>query len=116
MKAGLWLKCLLLCVLTLGVSNERAWARDHGQRHFGVLVGPMWGPYYAPRPFFDYPPYRTVVIEPVPLVYIEQAPRVAPDNEATRYWYYCAETRAYYPYINQCPGGWIKVLPQVPAQ
>jgi hypothetical protein len=27
------------------------------------------------------------------------------------YWYYCEGANAYYPHVQQCPGGWIKVMP-----
>jgi len=28
------------------------------------------------------------------------------------YWYYCAESKTYYPYVKECPGGWQRVTPQ----
>ena len=31
------------------------------------------------------------------------------------YWYYCAAAGAYYPYVQNCPGGWELVLPTAPA-
>jgi hypothetical protein len=51
-------------------------------------------------------------------VYIEQgggqaAP--APQQTQANYWYYCAESQAYYPYVKECPGGWQQVEPQPPA-
>ncbi len=27
-------------------------------------------------------------------------------------WYYCAESKTYYPYVKECPGGWQRVTPQ----
>ena len=30
------------------------------------------------------------------------------------YWYYCAASGAYYPYVQNCPGGWELVLPTAP--
>jgi hypothetical protein len=29
-----------------------------------------------------------------------------PHPPATTYWYYCGENNGYYPYTQQCPGGW----------
>jgi len=29
-----------------------------------------------------------------------------PHSPATTYWYYCGENNGYYPYTQQCPGGW----------
>ncbi len=28
------------------------------------------------------------------------------------YWYYCADAKAYYPYVQQCPAGWLRVIPE----
>jgi|OpeIllAssembly_1097287.scaffolds.fasta_scaffold277460_2 hypothetical protein len=40
--------------------------------------------------------------------YIQQDP--APPS-ATQYWYYCQNAGAYYPYVQDCPGGWMQVVP-----
>jgi hypothetical protein len=40
------------------------------------------------------------------------APAVA--APVTEYWYYCQGTAAYYPYVQDCPGGWQPVLPTIP--
>ncbi|MBI3375282.1 MAG: hypothetical protein HY017_26480 [Betaproteobacteria bacterium] len=69
-----------------------------GARHFagprvGVFLGaPLYAPYYYP---------------PAPL-YMEQAPN-------PNYWYFCPDSNAYYPYVQQCPGGWQHVVPQAPG-
>lgn len=31
-------------------------------------------------------------------------------------WYYCAASRAYYPYASKCPGGWQRVPAQPPSR
>jgi len=89
-----------------------AWA--HGPRsrvEFGVYWG---GPWIYP-PYYPYPVYAppVVVPPPTPPVYIER--QAAPAMEPG-YWYYCAESRAYYPYVQTCPGGWQPVAPQPPQQ
>jgi hypothetical protein len=28
------------------------------------------------------------------------------------YWYYCRSPQGYYPFVGECPDGWIQVLPQ----
>jgi hypothetical protein len=73
------------------------------QRHFaggasvGVFIGaPLYAPLFYPAPSYYYSP---------PPTYIEQAPTPA-------YWYFCPESNAYYPYVQECPGGWQPVLPQ----
>lgn len=72
-------------------------------RHFvrgarvGVFIGaPLYAPFYYPAPSYYYSP---------PPVYIEQAPTPG-------YWYFCPESNTYYPYVQECAGGWQPVLPQ----
>jgi hypothetical protein len=36
-------------------------------------------------------------------------------TEATRYRYFCPDTRKYYPEINTCDSAWLKVVPDRPA-
>lgn len=111
---------LLLLFLLLGaVGNVLADRGQHGQRghfsqhrHGAVIIGSFWGPgwYYPPYP-------QTIVVQQaVPQVYIEQAsgkPVPSGQNAASsNYWYYCAAAKAYYPDVNECPAGWLQVLPQ----
>jgi len=67
----------------------------------GLWIGPGWGPYWYP-PY--YPPVYTTPVITEPPTYIEQSP-------APSYWYYCESAREYYPYVQQCPGGWLTVVP-----
>lgn len=90
--------------------------------NFGVSVGtgfyspgyysPYWyGPSIAyPVPVYTPPP---VVIQQPP-VYIEQ-PVQSVDAGTANYWYYCAPTRSYYPYVNSCAEAWQRVPPTPPA-
>lgn len=117
---------LTIALLLLATAGGNAWAdrRGHGGHkghgHFGVIIGPYWGPrLYAPFPY--YPPYYppAVIERPAPQVYIEQPAPVAPPAAAdapTNYWYYCAGANSYYPYVKECPDGWQKVVPQPPRQ
>ncbi len=27
------------------------------------------------------------------------------------YWYYCPDSKEYYPYVKSCPSGWMRVVP-----
>ena len=92
----------------------------HAGVRFGLFVGaPLWygwpGYYYAP-PYHYYAP-GFVTVPPSPQTYIEQAPpaQAAPAAPQPGYWYYCADARAYYPYVKECPAGWQRVSPQPPA-
>ena len=42
-----------------------------------------------------------------PPVYVER-------NDNSQDWYYCEQTRGYYPYVKECPGGWKRVPPAPP--
>jgi hypothetical protein len=74
-----------------------------------VPFGAYWGPHWEPYP---YPP---VVIAPSPRVYVQPSPPVAAQlPPPPQYWYYCDAAQAYYPYVQQCPGGWRPVTPTPP--
>ena len=88
------------------------WHTGHWHRrpwHSGVRVfispglvvpfGSYWES-YSPSP---------VVVAPAPRVYVAPAP------PPPTYWYYCDAAQAYYPYVQQCPGGWRQVLPTPPG-
>lgn len=72
--------------------------------HSRIFIGPgfWWGPGY---PYYADPP---VIVEPAPPVYIQ--PGTPPDQAG--YWYYCQNPPGYYPYIKECPAGWMAVVPQ----
>lgn len=87
--------CGVLAVAGLAASAS---AYAHGRFYGGVIIG---GPVWVPPPVYYPPP---VYVERVPPpVYIEQ-PR-------QDYWYYCQESRSYYPYAQSCPSQWMKVVP-----
>jgi len=63
-------------------------------------------PYYAyPYPYGGYPYPYAYSQPPQPQVYAE------PQQE---YWYYCKDPQGYYPYVANCPGGWMRVAPTPP--
>ncbi len=79
----------------------------------GYGLGYGW-PYYGYGGYgYGYPP-AVVTVPSAPPVYIEQGGgQAAPQGQ--NYWYYCPDSRAYYPYVKQCPSGWQPVAPQPPA-
>ena len=99
-------------VLVAGVLPVYANGHGHGGGFRGsIWIGPWWGgPYYNPYYYYAQPP---VVIERQPSVYEyeQQAPQT---QEQPYYWYFCADSKAYYPYVKQRPGGWMKVIPAPP--
>jgi hypothetical protein len=75
---------------------------------FGFGVYPFyWDPFWFPSPYPAYTYAPPLVIQPEAQVSEQQPSSPA----AQTYWYYCADGKAYYPYTQQCPGGWIKVPP-----
>jgi hypothetical protein len=69
-------------------------------------VGPWWGPAY---PYYPYPYYAAppVVVRQSPPAYVQ--PPTPPQQPA--YWYYCPDSRTYYPYVKECTSGWLTVVP-----
>ncbi len=67
---------------------------------FGVdVVAPLWYPY--PYPVYSSP----AVVESSP-AYVQTG------AQPQQYWYYCQDAQAYYPYVKECSGGWLQVVPQ----
>jgi hypothetical protein len=118
----------LLAILTLAAAGT---ALAHGPRgrvsfgiHFGLPVWPAWHyrPAYYPPVYY---PERVVYVREEPTVYVERpatavpAPIVQPAPQANpqaaapeSWWYYCAESAGYYPYVQSCAGGWQRVAPR----
>jgi len=91
-----------LAVLLLVVSPALSQARDHVVVRVGV--GPVWG---APYPYYGYP-YASAR----PIIVAQAAPPMQqPPPPQPAYWYYCANPSGYYPYIKECPAGWMTVAP-----
>lgn len=80
-------------------------APAHAQR---LVFGFQFGvPLYWPAPYYVYPPpviYSTPVY--TPYVY------VPPPQPA--YYFYCAASGGYYPYVRDCPQGWQRVPAEPP--
>ncbi|HUX27057.1 MAG TPA: hypothetical protein VMV87_20885 [Burkholderiales bacterium] len=117
------LKAIGISVLLLfgTLVSGSAMADRDGHVRFGLSLGvPLYAPgYYSPYygypyPAYPYPAYAypPVVVQSSPPVYIEQgAAQAAP---APADWYYCAASKSYYPYVNECPAGWQRVPAQPP--
>jgi hypothetical protein len=104
--------CLVIAALFL-VSASALPAYSHDRFYFrgGVWIGPGWGGWgpwwWGGPPAYPYYWGPPAVIQENPPVYIQPAPR----GDEQIYWYYCPDPRGYYPYVKQCPGGWMRVVP-----
>jgi hypothetical protein len=74
---------------------------------------------FAPYGYGYAPAYPPVVTVPSAPVVIQQQPQVVQSPPpasvpapATNYWHYCRKPDGYYPYVKNCPGGWLQVAPQ----
>jgi hypothetical protein len=116
MNIGKSLLCAGALFLALGAGAAQAdghFRHERGGVGFGLYLGvplyapPLYGPGYYPYGY-GYPP---PVVYSAPPVYAAPA---APQAAAEQYWYYCTSPQGYYPYVKQCPPGWMKVVPQAP--
>ena len=82
----------------------------------GLVLGiyELSRPSYA-SPYYSQPP--VIIHQQAPNVYVQPAPQYAPAPPApeSNYWYFCRESNGYYPYVKQCPQGWMKVVPTPPS-
>ena len=104
--------CTLLAVAGLILMSSLpgyAWHGGHGGHggnvHFSgsVWIGPIGGPWWGPAYSYYANPYY--VTPPVVVQQKESQPA------ETGYWYYCQDPKGYYPYVKECPNGWLKVAP-----
>ncbi|HTX54221.1 MAG TPA: hypothetical protein VMD08_12465 [Candidatus Baltobacteraceae bacterium] len=79
-------------------------ANGHVSVGIGIGVPGYWGPYPYAYPYY-YPPAPVVVQQAPPPVVVQPPAEPA-------YWYYCQNPQGYYPYVQSCPHGWMKVVPQ----
>jgi hypothetical protein len=120
--------CITLAILVCGivVSGDVA-ARGHGHGHGGYhhghasvgvfIAAPLFLPRYFDAPFYDYYYYNPPLVSApsAPTTYIQQRTAGPSDDEGQGYWYYCGDPQGYYPYLQQCPGGWQQVSPTPPV-
>ncbi|MGC2518022.1 MAG: hypothetical protein WA373_02800, partial [Burkholderiales bacterium] len=101
----------LILVLSGITASGPAFAWYGGHARVGVFIGAPVYPWYYPRYYAYYPP-AVVTVPAAPPTYIERgSPQgtAAQGQQSQGYWYYCAESKTYYPYVKECPGGWQRV-------
>jgi hypothetical protein len=87
----------------------------HFHRNFVFIGAPFfwWGaPYYAYYPYYDGyylpgPAYGDLG----PTTYIQRDGTTAAQSSGGGYSYYCTDPAGYYPQVQNCAKGWLKVVP-----
>lgn len=70
-----------------------------------------YAPNYGYGAGYGYAP--AVAAPPAPSVYIQQQEVIqVPSQGSSNYWHYCRNPEGYYPYVKNCPNGWLQVAPQ----
>jgi len=109
-SAGRYFALALAATLLACAASESALARGRGghsaHRHSGgsrvaiglILAAPMYR-------YFPAPIYAPVIAPASPPVYIERGD-AQPGPSTGDWWYYCADSKAYYPYVKECAREW----------
>lgn len=73
----------------------------------GFFIGtPLYAYTYTP-----YPGYVPLNSAPLAIEYIEKEPA---ERSPSDYWFFCPDSKTYYPYVKECPSGWQAVEPVTP--
>lgn len=123
-QAALAVSALLALVLT---GAEAAWAKGghggghsghgggrsgaHHGHHHGVSSFPRHGSPVFFGSYWAFPSYwyaQSNYLPAEPVYYIERSEE---ELRSPSVWYYCEGEAAYYPYVKQCPEGWVPVEP-----
>ena len=57
-------------------------------------------------------PGATLVFEVELLGISQPSAQAPPQSESAASWYYCNDTKTYFPYVRECPSAWQQVVPQ----
>ncbi len=120
---------MLAAILLTSAASESAFARGSGRsgssgsRHssghraaIGVmLAAPAF--WYFRTPTYAPPVVIVPVVAPAPPpVYIERGDAQSASIQAAgEWWYYCAQSSTYYPYVKECAEEWQRVPAEPPA-
>jgi hypothetical protein len=86
-----------------GSAGGSRWNAPHSGFHHPGFDRPRGHGFIGARVFIGDPFWWEPPIAYSPPVYVQPAP--------TAYWYYCQNPQGYYPYVQQCPAGWMTVIP-----
>ncbi len=75
-----------------------------------------YAPGYAYAPNYGYPPVMAAPAAPPVYIQQQEIAQVPAQARVADYWHYCRNPEGYYPYVKNCPDGWMQVAPQPSAQ
>ena len=104
-------RVLLLGIALSGLLGASA-ALAHGHVRFGVVIGGP-GYWYGPPLVVSLLTAAAVAVPSSPPVYVERND-VPQSERAGGYWYYCPDSKTYYPYVKECASSWQRVDPRPP--
>ncbi len=88
------------------------WRRQEYMGRFGWWWRTGGMLYFYEEPVYPYPQVVPDVVYELPDdVQLPQEDTEEPPEDPYYYWYYCEDPKGYYPYIPECPGGWMTVVP-----
>ena len=89
------------------------WGAGFGYPYYPYYAG---YPYYASYPYYagyqSYYPDEPVYAQPGPSTYIQRDMSSGAQGGEGQYSYYCPDPAGYYPQLQNCPKGWLKVVPE----
>ena len=90
---------------------------DRGHRSsFSLVLGaPLYRPPYY-RSTYGWYTRPQVIVQQAPVTYVQREVPAAPSTTQSNFWYFCPDTRSYYPYTQTCPSTWLQVVPQTSPQ
>ena len=130
------LLCLLLVLVMVFTLSTTVLAQHRGGGHWGGGRGGYWGgrgrwgypygwgypywwdysyyPYYYPYSYPYYDPYYYGGYGEPPVPPQAVTPPAESRQQQPSYWHFCRNPEGYYPYVKECPGGWMTVVPPKP--
>jgi hypothetical protein len=103
------------CMALAPAAQAQRWGQPHSRIVIGVGVPIGWGywPYWHYPPPYAYYPYYARPADPV--IYVEKGDAdSAPGEDPAQFWYFCRDSKTYFPYVKECPTPWQRVVPQSP--
>jgi hypothetical protein len=91
-------------------------AHGYGHGYYGGYGYGWWGyPYWWGSPYYPYyDPYYYEGYGGLPVLPQEVTPPAESGQQQPSYWHFCQDPEGYYPYVKDCPGGWMTVVPPKP--